>query len=48
MVYVTFVLDGVALVRRGSFGDGPTNKHDELPDGDPLEIPKMTHVCRVR
>ena len=41
------MLNGVALIRRRSFGDSPANKNDELPDGDSLEVTKMIHISRV-
>lgn len=47
MEKMTFVLDGLALAGRGTFGDSPADKNNEFFDAGPLEVPKMTHIGRV-
>lgn len=41
------MLDGLALAGRSAFGDGPTDKNNELSDAWPLEVPEMGHIGSV-
>lgn len=43
----TFVLNGLALVRRCTFCDGTTNKDNELLDAWSLKVPEMAYVGGV-
>jgi len=42
------VLYGLALALRGAFGDGSTDKDDELLDAVALEIAEVANVGSVR
>lgn len=43
----TFVLNGLALVGRGTFPYGPAHEDDEFSDAGPLEVAEMAHVRSV-
>lgn len=42
------MLDRLALVRGGSFGDSSTDEDDEFSDSGPLEVAELADVGGIR
>lgn len=46
LMKLTFMLDGLALARRGPFSDGPTHENNEFLNAGPLEKPEIAEIRR--